>query len=86
MRSSVSGKAANPGESFARSVVQGKGAADKSAGGDPEMRTPFPIFGGKRRVAEAIWQRFGDPAFYVGEQVLELVGAVLNREPKRGSR
>jgi DNA adenine methylase len=29
------------------------------------MRTPFPIFGGKGRVAEAIWQRFGDPMFYV---------------------
>ncbi|MDO8615309.1 MAG: DNA adenine methylase [Dehalococcoidia bacterium] len=29
------------------------------------LKAPFPYFGGKSRVAAAVWQRFGDPANYV---------------------
>lgn len=29
------------------------------------LRAPFPWFGGKSRVAEIVWDRFGDPANYV---------------------
>ena len=29
------------------------------------LRAPFPWFGGKRRVAEEVWERFGDVANYV---------------------
>ena len=29
------------------------------------MRAPFPYFGGKRSIAEAVWQRFGTPAQYI---------------------
>ena len=28
------------------------------------MRTPFPYFGGKGRIAAEVWQRFGDPSYY----------------------
>lgn len=29
------------------------------------MKCPFPYFGGKRRVADIVWDRFGDPINYV---------------------
>ena len=29
------------------------------------MTAPFAFYGGKSQVAERIWQRFGDPKFYV---------------------
>jgi hypothetical protein len=28
----------------------------------PELKAPFPWFGGKRRVAPVVWAAFGDPA------------------------
>ena len=28
------------------------------------MKTPFPFFGGKGRIAPEVWKRFGDPAYY----------------------
>jgi DNA adenine methylase len=31
----------------------------------PELVAPFPYFGGKRSVAEVVWQRFGDVPNYV---------------------
>ena len=33
--------------------------------GDPDLRAPFPWFGGKRDVADLVWQRFGDVENYV---------------------
>jgi hypothetical protein len=29
------------------------------------LKAPYPYFGGKRRVAELVWARFGNPAVYV---------------------
>ncbi len=26
----------------------------------PDLRAPFPYFGGKKRVAQVVWDRFGD--------------------------
>lgn len=31
----------------------------------PELRAPFPWFGGKRRIAPLVWSRFGDVANYI---------------------
>ena len=33
--------------------------AGDAAGGD-DLRAPFPWFGGKRRIADLVWSRFGD--------------------------
>lgn len=30
-----------------------------------ELRAPFPWYGGKSRVASAVWQRLGDPDYYI---------------------
>lgn len=32
---------------------------------NPNLRTPFPYFGSKKKVAEDIWKRFGKPRAYV---------------------
>lgn len=29
------------------------------------LKAPFPYFGGKRRVAELVWSRLGDPINYI---------------------
>lgn len=29
------------------------------------LKSPYPYFGGKSRVAEAVWQRFGEPDHYI---------------------
>jgi DNA adenine methylase len=42
------------------------------------MRTPFPYFGGKSRIAPEIWQRFGDPAYYF-EPFGGALGVLLGR-------
>jgi DNA adenine methylase len=42
------------------------------------MRTPFPYFGGKRRIAPEIWQRLGDPAYYF-EPFAGALGVLLGR-------
>lgn len=34
-------------------------------GGDKKLQAPFPWFGGKRLVADLVWQRFGDVRNYV---------------------
>jgi hypothetical protein len=31
----------------------------------PELRAPFPAFGGKRDIAAAVWERFGSPKQYI---------------------
>src|SRR5689334_15904688 len=31
----------------------------------PVVRTPFPYFGSKRKVAVQIWERFGEPKAYI---------------------
>jgi hypothetical protein len=31
---------------------------------DPDLRAPFPWFGGKRKIAPLVWSRFGDVASY----------------------
>ena len=30
-----------------------------------QLTAPFPYFGGKRKVAQEVWRRFGDPKNYV---------------------
>jgi DNA adenine methylase len=30
-----------------------------------KLKAPFPWFGGKSRVADLVWERFGDPVNYV---------------------
>ena len=42
------------------------------------MRTPFPYFGGKSRIAPEIWQRLGDPGYYF-EPFGGALGVLLNR-------
>jgi DNA adenine methylase len=42
------------------------------------MRTPFPYFGGKSRIAPEIWQRFGDPTYYF-EPFAGALGVLLGR-------
>jgi DNA adenine methylase len=42
------------------------------------MKTPFPYFGAKRRVAPHIWRRFGDPSYYY-EPFCGALGTLLNR-------
>jgi ADP-ribosylglycohydrolase len=44
------------------------------------MRTPFPYFGSKSRIAPEIWQRFGDPGYY-----FEPFGGALIQEVAQGS-
>jgi DNA adenine methylase len=34
-------------------------------GNDSDLRAPFPWFGGKRRAADLIWQRLGNPSVYL---------------------
>jgi site-specific DNA-adenine methylase len=46
------------------------------------MRTPWPIWGGKGRVAAAVWRRWGDPAYYFEPFVG--AGAVLLGRPRPG--
>src|SRR5689334_10050621 len=46
------------------------------------LPTPWPIWGGKGRVAEAVWRRFGDPAYYFEPFVGG--GAVLLARPRPG--
>jgi site-specific DNA-adenine methylase len=48
------------------------------------MKTPFSYFGGKRQVADQIWQRLGDPTFYY-EPFVGAGGSFLGRPtaPKR---
>jgi hypothetical protein len=42
------------------------------------MRTPFPHFGGKGRMASDIWKRLGDPTYYF-EPFAGALGALLGR-------
>ncbi len=42
------------------------------------MRTPFPYFGGKSRIAPDVWQRFGDPGYYF-EPFAGALGVLLGR-------
>ena len=50
------------------------------------MRTPFPYFGSKRRVAHEIWDRFGDPSYYF-EPFGGTLGTLLERpEPTSTTR
>lgn len=42
------------------------------------MRTPFPYFGSKRKVAAQIWQQFGDPKAYI-EPFCGSLAVLLNR-------
>ncbi len=42
------------------------------------MRTPFPYFGSKSRVAAEVWQRFGNPSYYF-EPFLGAGGVLLGR-------
>lgn len=42
------------------------------------MRTPFPYFGSKSRVAPEVWQRFGAPTYYF-EPFLGAGGVLLGR-------
>lgn len=46
-----------------------------------QLRAPFPWFGGKSRVADVVWQRFGDVANYV--EPFFGSGAVLLGRPHR---
>jgi DNA adenine methylase len=46
------------------------------------LPTPWPIWGGKGRVAEAVWRRFGDPTYYFEPFVGG--GAVLLARPRPG--
>ena len=51
-----------------------------------DMRAPFPYFGGKRRWAAAVWERFGDPDVYA-EPFLGSAAMLLRRPggaPARG--
>lgn len=42
------------------------------------MKTPFRYFGGKNRIAPAVWQRFGNPTYYV-EPFAGALGVLLER-------
>lgn len=44
----------------------------------PALRAPFPWFGGKSRIAAAVWERFGDVPNYV-EPFAGSLAVVLNR-------
>ena len=44
----------------------------------PELKSPFPWFGGKSRVADLVWQRFGDPPNYI-EPFFGSGAVLLNR-------
>ena len=53
--------------------------------GQADLSTPFPWFGGKRRVASLVWQRFGDVQNYV-EPFAGSLAVLLGRpQPFRGS-
>lgn len=47
--------------------------------------TPFLYFGNKRKIAERIWERFGDPKYYY-EPFAGALGCLLNRPPFTGRR
>ena len=42
------------------------------------MKTPFPYFGSKSRIAPEVWQRFGDPSYYF-EPFAGALGVLLGR-------
>jgi DNA adenine methylase len=42
------------------------------------MKTPFPYFGSKSKIAPEIWRRFGDPAYYF-EPFAGALGVLLGR-------
>lgn len=42
------------------------------------MKTPFPHFGAKHRVAQHVWERFGNPSYYY-EPFGGSLGTLLNR-------
>jgi DNA adenine methylase len=48
------------------------------SGKQPILRTPFPYFGGKQRIAKEVWARFGDVKHYV-EPFAGALGVLLNR-------
>lgn len=48
------------------------------------MKTPFPHFGAKHRVAAEIWKRFGDPSYYY-EPFGGTLGTLLGR-PEEATR
>jgi hypothetical protein len=41
------------------------------------LKAPFPWFGGKRKVADMVWQRFGDVANYVERERIWFSNACL---------
>jgi site-specific DNA-adenine methylase len=47
------------------------------------MKAPFPWFGGKSRVSDIVWDRFGDPANYV-EPFFGSGAVLLNRPTEAG--
>lgn len=48
------------------------------------MKAPFPYFGGKSRVADLVWQRFGNPKNYV-EPFAGSLAVLLARDDWRGA-
>ena len=48
------------------------------------MKTPFRYFGGKNRIAPAVWQRFGNPPNYF-EPFAGALGVLLER-PRPGKK
>ncbi len=48
-----------------------------------DLRAPFPWFGGKSRIAELVWERFGDVANYV-EPFFGSGAVLLNRPSEPG--
>ena len=40
-------------------------AIKKITTANPQLKSPFPWYGGKSKVAKIVWERFGDTANYV---------------------
>lgn len=52
---------------------------------NPDLRAPFPYFGGKRNAAARVWAAFGDPGGYV-EPFAGSAAVLLARPPLAGRR
>jgi hypothetical protein len=49
----------------------------------PDLKAPFPAFGGKSQVADLVWRRLGNPRNYI--EPFAFSGAVLLRREKPGA-